>query len=528
MTKGFSEGFDLGYRGPPNVKLTAKNLKFTIGSKCELWNKVMKEVQAKRYAGPFTQIPFEHYIQSPIGLVPKDGGKKTRLIFHLSYPKDGTTSVNYNTPKELCSVNYPDFDEAIKLCIKCGIGCKIGKSDLTSAFRHLCMAPKWWKYLVMKAQSPFDGKTYFFVDKCMPFGSSISCAHFQAFSDALSHIVGFFTGKENINYLDDFLFAALLTALCNGQIQTFLEICSVINFPVSLEKTFWGTTCLTFLGLLINTKLQLVLVPIEKVNRATNTIQILLKRPSKKLKLKELQKLCGFLNFLCKCIIPGRAFTRRLYSYGNKCSKPDHHIYMNKEFKSDLESWLVFLRHQSVFSRPFFQFDKEHNSEQLDWYTDASRNPELGMGGVHEREYFITQWDEKFITKNKPSINYLELFALTCAVYLWLPQHTSQSIIIFCDNESVVHMINTTSSKCKNCMVLIRLIVLQGLIHNTTIQARHVSGKLNKFADYLSRLKYKQFWELAKQQGRKFSNPPREIPHEIWPIDKIWLPTDQE
>ena len=45
----------------------------------------MKEVKEGRYAGPFESIPFDSYIQSPIGLVPKDGGKDTRLIFHLSY-----------------------------------------------------------------------------------------------------------------------------------------------------------------------------------------------------------------------------------------------------------------------------------------------------------------------------------------------------------------------------------------------------------------------------------------------------------
>ena len=47
--------------------MTAPNLKLTVGNETILWNKVMKEVKAKRYAGPFT----EDFIQSPIGLVPK-------------------------------------------------------------------------------------------------------------------------------------------------------------------------------------------------------------------------------------------------------------------------------------------------------------------------------------------------------------------------------------------------------------------------------------------------------------------------
>ena len=89
LVQGFKEGFDLGYDNKgKKQQITSRNLKFTIGDETELWNKVMKEVKEKRYAGPFKDLPYKHdYIQSPIGLVPKDGGKKTRLIFHLSHPR---------------------------------------------------------------------------------------------------------------------------------------------------------------------------------------------------------------------------------------------------------------------------------------------------------------------------------------------------------------------------------------------------------------------------------------------------------
>ena len=48
LVDGFENGFDLGYRGPDEIKQTSKNLKFTIGDKFELWNKVMKEVELKK------------------------------------------------------------------------------------------------------------------------------------------------------------------------------------------------------------------------------------------------------------------------------------------------------------------------------------------------------------------------------------------------------------------------------------------------------------------------------------------------
>ena len=176
LVNGFKNGFDLGYRGNPDIQLKSRNLKFTVGNPTELWNKVMKEVKEKRYAGPFREIPFKIYIQSPIGLVPKDGGKKTRLIFHLSHPRGEGLSVNENTPEELSRVKYPDFDEAVRLCIKCiekKGNCVLGKSDMTSAFRHLCIAKKWWKYLVMKAKSPIDNQNLLFCRQM----STIWCLH---------------------------------------------------------------------------------------------------------------------------------------------------------------------------------------------------------------------------------------------------------------------------------------------------------------------------------------------------------------
>ena len=211
LISGFKDGFSLGYEGPRKIKRLAPNLKFTIGNETILWNKVMKEVREKRYAGPFEKPPFEYFIQSPIGLVPKDNGKDTRLIFHLSYPRGGD-SVNSDTPEEICKVKYPDLNEAVKLILQEGKFCKMAKSDMKAAFRNLGISKRFWPYLLMKARSPIDKKFYYFVDKCLPFGSSISCAHFQAFSNGIAFLVQHFTGKKVVNYLDDYLFVALIKA----------------------------------------------------------------------------------------------------------------------------------------------------------------------------------------------------------------------------------------------------------------------------------------------------------------------------
>ena len=105
LVDGFSNGFSLNYQGPlQECKRTAPNLKLRVGNKYELWNKVMKEVELGRYAGPYDDPPFDNFVQSPIGLVPKDKGLKTRFIFHLSYPKDGD-SVNSGIPNSHALLN---------------------------------------------------------------------------------------------------------------------------------------------------------------------------------------------------------------------------------------------------------------------------------------------------------------------------------------------------------------------------------------------------------------------------------------
>ena len=129
----------------------------------------------------------------------------------------------------------------------------LGKTDLSSAFRVLPLLISCICWLVMFTQDPTDGKWKYFVDKCLPFGASISCSHYQRFLNALKHILEVRTGKKAItNYLDDFLFVALTRLWCNNMIQKFLELCRELHLPVALEKTEWSSTMVVFLGILMD------------------------------------------------------------------------------------------------------------------------------------------------------------------------------------------------------------------------------------------------------------------------------------
>ena len=410
-----------------------------------------------------------------------------------------------------------------------GVSCYLSKGDIKSAFRILCILRDHWRYLIMKARNPIDHKWYYFVDKCLPFGAAISCAHFQRFSNALAHLiqwkthVGYQLSKPLMNYLDDFLFIALLKYVCTGQLKVFVQLCEQLNIPLAVEKMVEPTTLIVFLGLLIDTVHQMVLLPKEKVEAGQQLLSALLDRTSRKVTVHELQKLTGFFNFLGRAVVPGRAFTRRMYAYTKKEMKPHHHVRLNSELRLDMEMWQCFLHHPSVFARPFLDFKTSIDAQTIDMYSDSAGKAELGYGATCLQSWMYGQWDPRFIKQQKPSIEYLELWALVAGVLNWIHRFRNQRVILFCDNMSVVSMVNNTTSSCPNCMVLIRIFVLKTLTENVRVFARYVQSRQNYFSDALSRIDLPRFWRLSKQKGKTFETEPTPPPQQIWPLSKIWV-----
>ena len=533
LIEGFTNGFDLGYIGPLHRQSSANNIPLKIGSPVHLWNKLMKEVQLGRVAGPFDTVPYKFFIQSPIGLVPKDNGKKTRLIFHLSYNFDGKdNSLNHFTPKEICSVKYRDLDHAVHNSLRLkelvehlpGFeGIFFGRSDLASAFRILPLKRKCWKLLIMKANHPVTGDTKFFADKCVPFGSKRSCALFQQFSDLLQYLVEYLAKRKHCvtNYLDDFLLIGETEQICNQLVRTFLDLCSMINCPVSDEKTEFATQHIIFLGILLDGRNFILAIPEEKRVKAMNMLSWI--TDAKKVTVKQLQRLTGLLNFLNRALFSGRAFTRRMYA---KCSsikanrKPHHHVKIDCELRFDCSMWMIFLKffREQALCRPFVDLCSLRCAETLQFFSDASMR--IGFGCYYMGRWIHCRWPEGFVADCNPSIAYLELYALVVAVFAWQDLLSNRRIAVYCDNSSVKDMVNNTTSNCKQCMALIRMLVLNNLIHNRRIFVKHIRTDLNILADALSREKFGEFWRNAPSSTRRVAD---KVPAELFPPTKLWL-----
>ena len=236
--------------------------------------------------------------------------------------------------------------------------------------------------------------------------------------------------------------------------------------------------------------------------------------------VRDMQKLCGFLNFLCCCIVPGRAFTRRLYANFSSKMKSHHHIWVTSEIRADLTMWLKFLKNPVVFCHPFIDFSTILMASSIDWYTDASGV--IGFGGYCNKDWFQAKWGA-FLNQH-PSIEYQELFTVTVLILLWGHKFANSRICLYCENQAVVAMINNSTSSCRNCMKLIRIITLKSLECNVRVFVHYVRTDDNSFADALSRFQMQRFWTLAQDTEKIFNDKPVALPEEVWPINNnVWF-----
>ena len=203
-----------------------------------------------------------------------------------------------------------------------------------------------------------------------------------------------------------------------------------------------------------------------------------------------------------------------------------HHVTLDTKFKSDCAVWQMFLENASSVSltRPFLDFNdggaNSFNAELLSFFTDASANPELGFSCYFNGRWTYSQWESAFIHDNDPSIEYLELFALCIGIFTWGHLLHDLRVVVHCDNQAVMHMVNQGVSSCRNCMYLLRMLTLKNLLWNRRIFVQYISSKNNYLADFLSRIQIRYFLESAPKENLR--PEPDRLPTELWPMSRIW------
>lgn len=485
-------GASLGYTGP-RVPRFSRNLPTAFEHPEIVSSNLATEVALGRTAGPFVSPPFQNFQVSPIGLVPKKHSEKFRTIFHLSFPKSGTNSINYSIVKEDFSLQYITIDNAIKGIKSFGRGCFLAKTDVESAFRLIPVNPNDYELLGM------FWKDRYYYDKVLPFGLRSAPFLFNLLSDAVEWILIHKCGISFVcHILDDFLLieppspSLPHTQFCRESLASMLLTFKNLGIPIAPNKTQGPCTVLEFMGIILDSEQMQARLPLDKVQRILSLLESFQHRKS--CTLKELQSLIGTLNFACKVIPPGRPFLQRMIELTRNLSKSHHHLKLSLGFFKDLAMWQEFI--SSWNGASFFLPSHWEDTDSLSLYTDASGT--LGFGGIFESHWFQGPWEpSQHLGQPGISIAWQEFFAIVVACNLWADQFANKRIILYCDNESVVTIINSKRSRIPRVMDLLRNFTLITLRHNIYFRAKHIPGKKNEIADSLSRFQINRFRSLA-------------------------------
>ena len=467
---GLSNGFHIGFdRSSTRLQSASRNHPSSLANPSVVENHIATEVSAGRLVGPVAGplTPLVHV--SPLGLVPKSHQfDRWRMIVDLSFPHGN--SVNDGIPPELCSLAYASVDDAVEHILQLGRSTQLVKLDLKDAYRMVPVHPHDQSLLGISWQ----GRTY--VDRALLFGLRSAPKLFSAVADAIAWVLHCQGVRYQLHYLDDFLFlGAPATSEATATLSLVTNVFQHLGIPVATHKTEGPATCVTFLGILIDTQAYELRLPSDKLNR----LQALLDRwlPRRSCTKKDLESLIGHLSHAATVVRPGRTFLRQFFTLLNTVNAPHHFIHLNASARADLLWWKCFLQDwngTSLLPLP---------SPSVHVYSDASGS--WGCGTlVQGTGWFQLRWPPEW---SLIDISVKELVPVVLSATLWGHSWRGLHVRFHSDNMAVVDILRRRSGRDPSVLHLMRCFFFYLAHFNFQHSAEHVPGVLNTAADAISR-----------------------------------------
>ena len=439
---------------------------------------LQRECDARRIAGPFKKNPLSSpLVVSPMNTVPKDGVDERRVIVDLSWPTGA--SVNDGISKEVylgevIQLHYASVEQVCQMVMEVGAGAVIYKRDLRHAYRQIPVDPRDYCYL------GYYWDNMFYFDTVLAMGQRNAAMACSRTTDAIMFMHRQ-KGHRGTNYLDDLI--GVGAGSDGGEAYNSLgELLHELGVIENLGKACPPATIQLVLGILINTIEGTLSVPEDRMEE----IVLLVGEWQNKVRTTkvELQSLIGKLQFVTKCVLQSRVFMNRLLETLRAMSSSKS-VRLSGSFKKDLRWWEMFIeKYNGVSYIPSFVWAEP----DVTFATDSCL---VGCGGISAGQYFHSNFPDEIASQQLP-IHRLEMLAVLVAVRLWGVYCEGMKVQIYCDNESVVKVINSSKTKDAFLATCLRELWLEVATYGFQLRAVHLPGEENRVADWLSR------WECGQ------------------------------
>lgn len=504
ILEGIKSGVPVDFEGDRTVARTAENHHMTEEQEAKVRETIRADVRDLKKAevhrpssappNGWPRIDGRPLCVSPIGARPKKNSTKVRVIHDLSYPKHGD-SVNAGIDDG--SLDISSFGHAARIVVQLGRGTLLIKLDVEAAYKQVPVRKGDWHLLGFR----FDGK--FFYERVLPFGLRSSCRLWELFAHALHWMcerlqvdVPHFV----VHYVDDFLFA-VSPGPGSGEAATellrqTLVLCQSLGIPMAEGKTEGPTTCLTYLGIELDTLRMQARLSQSKLDEMRQLIMAWKSR--KHASLKELESLAGQLNFAAACVMPGRIYTRRIFRQiarlrAQLVSKrtgrplgPRAPVKIPQYVHEDIDWWHRCLEQWNGVSLLYEQ--EWTDAPLIELFTDACAT---GFGAFFQGEWFAGTWNEEELAaaqrRTRYSMPFLELRAIVTAAATWGSRWAGKKITFRSDCKSAVDAVTDRQSSTDAQMHHIRELDQVAARHGFHYRLQHISGVANVVADALSR-----------------------------------------
>ena len=169
-------------------------------------------------------------------------------------------------------------------------------------------------------------------------------------------------------------------------------MCLQLGIPLALDKVEGPSKSLTFLGIILDTERMEACLPEEKLARIRHQLEVW--QGKKKATKRQILSLVGLLQHATKVVRPGRTFVSRMYNAAAKLQELSHYTWLNKDFRSDLWWWHIFVSQWNGLS--LFRHTSHSGTADRHIQTDASGSWSCGgcldtywclVGGVDHHQH---------------------------------------------------------------------------------------------------------------------------------------------
>lgn len=521
-------GFPLGLSDnpPPTLVSTLRNHGSSYQYYSHLDEFLTTGLERCELAGPCYVPPFNEVHVSPMMSAVKKPSSR-RAVFDASF---GEYSLNNGTPTDVYlnhtfSYDFPKVEDFKRFVLECGPGCYLYKRDLSRYYLQLPVDPAEYPLLCFI----WRRNLFFFV--ALMFGLRHAGLQGQKVTTAITWVhrrLGLETDEpalyNSLNYSDDIGGCEITLQRATEAFEKLGQLFAELGLKESSSKAHQPSTNMPYLGIMFDTVNMRMSIPPEKVAEVREEISLWMKKSSAS--KKSLQQLLGKLLWVSKCVRFSRSFIGRLLSQLQQM----HSLSDNKRVKltvgsrQDISWWNRYLRR---FNGIEMLYETDPLGLSLNQLLDTKAlvncgDAQMSGGG----SYFGTQyWSRPFpawLQGESVPIHLKEFWTVVASAWLWGEQWQGNLVYVFCDNTSVVEVLEKEKPRDPKMLELLREFLYIVCTRKFTPVFRKIGTKENSTADFISRCHDPKLIASHFQSNNLPMRTPVTVPDCLFTLQSNW------